>query len=144
MATISRFSAVASVGRAQFSGFFAWVMWLAVHLVYIIGFKHRITTLLHWGISFLGRGRAERVVTQQQVFARTAIEDLGRRLPPRAAAGGQGPPGRAHPGDRAQRAGMTAPPTDRRTGPVGSTGRKALNFSQTSPRSGGTRELAQG
>ncbi|RKT77359.1 NADH dehydrogenase [Terracoccus luteus] len=77
MATISRFSAVASVGKAQFTGFIAWVLWLAVHLVYIIGFKNRITTLLHWAISFLGRGRAERVVTEQQVFARSAIKDLG-------------------------------------------------------------------
>jgi NADH:ubiquinone reductase (H+-translocating) len=82
MATISRFSAVASIGKARFSGFFAWVLWLAVHLLYIIGFKHRVTTLLHWAISFLGSGRAERVVTQQQVFARTAIEDLGDRFRP--------------------------------------------------------------
>lgn len=82
MATISRFSAVASIGRFQFSGFFAWLLWLAIHLVYIIGFKHRITTLLHWMVSFLGRGRAERVVTQQQVFARNAIEDLGEEFRP--------------------------------------------------------------
>ncbi|GAB3876981.1 NAD(P)/FAD-dependent oxidoreductase [Terrabacter terrigena] len=82
MATISRFSAVASVGRAQFSGFFAWVLWLAVHLVYIIGFKHRITTLLHWVVTFIGRGRSERVVTEQQVFARQAIADLGSQFSP--------------------------------------------------------------
>lgn len=82
MATISRFSAVASVGKAQFSGFIAWVLWLAVHLVYIIGFKHRITTLLHWVVSFLGRGRSERTVTEQQVFARQAIHDLGDRFNP--------------------------------------------------------------
>jgi NADH dehydrogenase len=82
MATISRFSAVASVGKAQFSGFVAWVLWLAVHLVYIIGFKHRITTLLHWVVSFLGRGRSERTVTEQQVFARQAIHDLGDRFHP--------------------------------------------------------------
>jgi NADH dehydrogenase len=82
MATISRFSAVASIGRARFGGFPAWLLWLGIHLLYIIGFKHRITTLLHWAISFLGRGRAERVVTQQQVFARTAIEDLGDRYHP--------------------------------------------------------------
>ena len=68
MATISRFSAVASIGRLRFSGFFAWVLWLAIHLVYIIGFKHRVTTLLHWAVSFLGRGRSERMVTEQQVF----------------------------------------------------------------------------
>ncbi|MGE9809408.1 NAD(P)/FAD-dependent oxidoreductase [Janibacter sp. G1551] len=77
MATISRFSAVASVGKVRFSGFFAWVMWLAVHLVYIVGFKSRVTALLHWAVSFVGRGRAERVVTHQQTFARNAIAKLG-------------------------------------------------------------------
>ncbi|MGL5860631.1 MAG: NAD(P)/FAD-dependent oxidoreductase [Phycicoccus sp.] len=76
MATISRFSAVASIGRLRFSGFVAWVLWLAVHLVYIIGFKHRVTTLLHWAVSFLGRGRSERVATEQQVFARRAMDEL--------------------------------------------------------------------
>ncbi len=77
MATVSRFSAVASVGKLRFGGFIAWVTWLVIHLFYLIGFKSRITTLLHWGISFLGRGRAERVITEQQVFARAAIERLG-------------------------------------------------------------------
>ena len=74
MATISRFSAVASIGRLRFSGFIAWVLWLAIHLVYIIGFKHRVTTLLHWAVSFLGRGRSERVATEQQVFGRLAMD----------------------------------------------------------------------
>jgi NADH dehydrogenase len=78
MATISRFSAVASIGRLRFSGFFAWVLWLGIHLVYIIGFKHRITTLLHWAVSFLGRGRSERVATEQQVFGRRAMDVLPR------------------------------------------------------------------
>ncbi|WP_345207912.1 NAD(P)/FAD-dependent oxidoreductase [Fodinibacter luteus] len=76
MATISRFSAVASIGRLRFSGFVAWLLWLAIHLVYIIGFKHRVTTLLHWAVSFLGRGRAERVATEQQVFGRHAMDVL--------------------------------------------------------------------
>ncbi|MDF2144193.1 NAD(P)/FAD-dependent oxidoreductase [Knoellia sp. p5-6-4] len=82
MATISRFSAVASIGKLRFGGFVAWLLWLAVHLVYIIGFKHRLTTLLHWAVSFLGRGRAERTVTEQQVFARNAIADLGEDYSP--------------------------------------------------------------
>jgi NADH dehydrogenase len=77
MATISRFSAVASVGRLRLSGFTAWLMWLAVHLVYLIGFKNRLTTLMHWAVSFVGRGRSERTVTQQQIFARQAIDQLG-------------------------------------------------------------------
>ena len=79
MATVSRFKAVASVGPLRLSGFVAWLMWLAVHLVYIIGFKNRITTLLHWVVSFLGRGRSERVSTTQQVFARQALEQVARR-----------------------------------------------------------------
>ena len=77
MATVSRFSAVASVGRLRFGGFVAWMLWLVIHLFYLIGFKSRITTLLHWFISFLGRGRSERAITEQQVFAREAIERLG-------------------------------------------------------------------
>jgi NADH dehydrogenase len=82
MATISRFSAVASIGRLRVSGFTAWVMWLAVHLVYIIGFKHQLTTLLHWAVSFVGSGRSERTVTQQQIFARQAIDELGPDFTP--------------------------------------------------------------
>ena len=77
MATISRFSAVASVGRFRFSGFIGWLMWLAVHLLYLVGFKNRVTAVLHWAVSFLGRGRSERVATQQQAFARRALREYG-------------------------------------------------------------------
>ena len=82
MATISRFSAVASIGRFRLSGFPAWLMWLAVHLFYLIGFKNRLTTLLHWAVSFVGRGRSERTVTQQQIFARQALDQLGEDFSP--------------------------------------------------------------
>ena len=51
-------------------------MWLAVHLVYITGFKNRVTALLHWAVSFLGRGRSERTTTEQQIFARQALDAL--------------------------------------------------------------------
>lgn len=76
MATISRFRAVALVGKLRLTGFLAWVMWLAVHLVYITGFKNRVTALLHWLVSFIGRGRSERTSTEQQIFARRALELL--------------------------------------------------------------------
>jgi NADH dehydrogenase len=77
MATISRFSAVASVGKLHFSGFIGWLMWLAVHLLYLVGFKNRVTAVLHWAVSFLGRGRSERVSTFQQAFARAAVREYG-------------------------------------------------------------------
>ncbi len=78
MATISRFSAVALVGKVRLTGFTAWVMWLAVHLVYLTGFKNRLGALGHWSVSFLGRGRSERTTTEQQVFARAALQRLKR------------------------------------------------------------------
>jgi NADH dehydrogenase len=78
MATVSRLSAVASVGRLRFSGFAAWVLWLIVHLMYLVGFKNRLTTVLHWSVSFVGRGRSERAVTAQQVFARVAIQEAAQ------------------------------------------------------------------
>ena len=73
MATISRFRAVASVGRLHLRGFPAWVAWLAVHLIYLTAFKNRVTALLHWSVSFVGRGRSERTATYQQVVARTRL-----------------------------------------------------------------------
>src|SRR5699024_3249210 len=48
MATISRFSAVAKVGLIELTGFFAWLIWLVIHLMYLVGFKSRLTTLLSW------------------------------------------------------------------------------------------------
>jgi NADH dehydrogenase len=76
MATISRFNAVVSLGRIRVSGFIAWLMWLVIHIFYLIGFKQRVTTLLHWAVSFLGRGRAERTVTRQQIVARRALDTV--------------------------------------------------------------------
>jgi NADH:quinone reductase (non-electrogenic) len=76
MATISRFRAVAMIGRLRLTGFVAWLMWLGVHLVYLTGFKNRLTALLHWAVSFVGRGRSERTTTEQQIFARSALAKL--------------------------------------------------------------------
>ena len=76
MATISRFKAVALIGKFRLTGFLAWLAWLALHLIYITGFKNRLTALLHWFVSFLGRGRAERTTTEQQIYARAALQRL--------------------------------------------------------------------
>ena len=84
MATISRFRAVASIGPLHLRGFIAWVAWLALHLVYLTAFKNRLTALLHWAVSFVGRGRAERTATWQQVVARTRLaqQSKGYDSPP--------------------------------------------------------------
>ncbi len=76
MATISRFKAVASVGNLRFGGFIAWVLWLFIHVVYLVGFKNRVTALMHWAISFIGRGRSQRTLTHQQSVGRAALHHL--------------------------------------------------------------------
>jgi NADH:ubiquinone reductase (H+-translocating) len=83
MATISRFKAVASIGPLHFGGFIAWMLWLFIHVFYLVGFKNRVTTVLHWAVSFLGRGRAQRTTTHRQVIARNAVDQV--ESPPRSA-----------------------------------------------------------
>src|SRR5690349_16499426 len=74
MATISKFSAVALIGRIRLTGIIAWLMWLVIHLVYLTGFKNRVSALLRWFITFISSGRAERVATEQQIFGRLALQ----------------------------------------------------------------------
>ncbi len=76
MATISRFSAVAMVGKLRITGIVAWFMWLAVHLIYLTGFKNRFTTLIKWSVTFISNNRSERVATEQQIFGRLALGRL--------------------------------------------------------------------
>jgi NADH dehydrogenase len=71
MATISRFRAIVSVGPLRVAGLPGWLMWLVVHFAFLTGFKNRVAAVANWAISFLGRGRRQRTITAQQVFART-------------------------------------------------------------------------
>jgi NADH dehydrogenase len=74
LATISRFKAVAKLGPFRFGGLVGWLLWLVVHLTFLTGFKNRVTALARWTISFAGRARSERTITEQQVEARHALQ----------------------------------------------------------------------
>ncbi|BBZ49762.1 NAD(P)/FAD-dependent oxidoreductase [Mycobacterium heidelbergense] len=74
MATVSRFSAVAQVGKLEFGGFIAWLAWLVLHVYYLVGHKNRFTAVLAWLISFLGRGRGQMAITSQMVYARVVTQ----------------------------------------------------------------------
>ena len=63
MATIGRSSAVAMTGRLHFSGYPAWIAWLGVHLIFLIGFRNKISVLLQWAYSYLTYKRGARVIT---------------------------------------------------------------------------------
>ncbi len=81
MASVARFHAVADVGPIRVAGLIGWLLWVFVHLVFLTGFKNRVSALAHWGVSFLGRSRSERTITAQQVFGRQAMAETGRDAP---------------------------------------------------------------
>ncbi len=63
MATIGRSKAVAVLGRLHFSGYPAWVLWLFVHLIFLIGFRNRLSVLFQWVYSYLTYKRGARIIT---------------------------------------------------------------------------------
>jgi NADH dehydrogenase len=76
MATVSRYSAVAQVGKLEFGGYIAWLAWLFLHLIYLVGFKSKVATMLSWTVTFVGNHRGQLTITEQQAFARTRLEQL--------------------------------------------------------------------
>jgi NADH dehydrogenase len=63
MATIGRSAAVAQVGKFKFSGLLAWLTWLFVHLVFLVGFRNRLVVFIQWIYSYFAYKRAARIIT---------------------------------------------------------------------------------
>jgi NADH dehydrogenase len=63
MATIGRSAAIAKMGKLEFSGFPAWLAWLGVHLIFLIGFRNKLFVLLQWGYAYLTYKRGSRIIT---------------------------------------------------------------------------------
>lgn len=80
MATISRHHAVAKIGKLEFGGYIAWLSWLFLHLLYLVGFKNRVSTLLSWMITFTSNSRGQLATTSQWVYARLALDAVEKQL----------------------------------------------------------------
>jgi len=63
LATIGRAKAVGMLGRFQFGGLLAWLTWLFVHLMYLVGFENRLLVLIQWAFSYLTFNRRARLIT---------------------------------------------------------------------------------
>ena len=63
MATIGRSAAVAMIGRIKLSGFPAWLAWLFIHLIFLIGFRNRLAVLFQWTYSYFSFRRSARIIT---------------------------------------------------------------------------------
>jgi len=64
LATIGRNAAVAQIYGLQLTGFPAWVMWLVVHIIQLIGFRNKLFVLLNWAWDYFFYERAARVITR--------------------------------------------------------------------------------
>lgn len=62
MATIGRSAAVAKIGELEFTGLLAWLAWLVVHLLFLVGFRSKLAVLLDWTYSYFTYKRGARII----------------------------------------------------------------------------------
>lgn len=63
MATIGRAAAVAVLGRCKFSGYLAWLLWLFVHIMFLVQFERRLLVFTQWAWNYLTWSRSSRLIT---------------------------------------------------------------------------------
>ncbi len=63
LAVIGRAAAVAEIGKIHISGLLAWLVWLFVHLMYLVEFSNRVLVFVHWGFLYLTYDRGARLIT---------------------------------------------------------------------------------
>jgi NADH dehydrogenase len=73
MATIGRSKAIAHLAGMKFKGFVAWMMWLFLHVFFLIGFRNRLIVMLEWFWAYLTRERSARLITGDADELRDAV-----------------------------------------------------------------------
>ncbi|HKV60845.1 MAG TPA: NAD(P)/FAD-dependent oxidoreductase [Candidatus Acidoferrum sp.] len=71
MAVIGRAAAVANIFGLHMSGLLAWLMWLFIHLIYIVEFQSRVLVFIQWGFEFLTFSRGARLITGEDATEMT-------------------------------------------------------------------------
>jgi len=68
LAVIGRSRAIADLGWIQFSGWFAWVFWLFVHIMYLVGFRNRLVVLIEWAYAYFTSQAGVRLITDVERY----------------------------------------------------------------------------
>jgi len=63
LATVGRNKAVAQFGKIHIAGFLAWLVWVFVHLMYLVEFENRLLVFVEWVYNYLTRNRGARLIT---------------------------------------------------------------------------------
>jgi len=96
LATIGRAAAIAQFGKVHISGFLAWLAWLFIHIMFLVGFRNRILVMIQWAWSYLTYERGARLITgearvvpvssmeyaEEARTSRDALDGDVRELPP--------------------------------------------------------------
>ena len=64
LATIGRGAAVAKIGPIKASGVLAWLLWLFIHIYFLIGFRNRLIVMIHWAWLYVTFDRGARLITE--------------------------------------------------------------------------------
>ena len=64
LATIGRNRAVADLGKLKFGGFFAWLIWIFVHLVALVGFRNKVVVFFNWAYNYINYDKAVRLIVR--------------------------------------------------------------------------------
>lgn len=78
LATIGRAAAVAQFGKIHISGFVAWLSWLFVHILFLIGFRNRLLVFIQWAWSYLTYERGARLITGSTYLPGWSVGDRAR------------------------------------------------------------------
>jgi NADH:ubiquinone reductase (H+-translocating) len=73
MATIGRSKAIADIRGCKFKGFIAWLMWLFLHVFFLIGFRNRLVVMIEWFWAYITRERSARLITGDAEELRDAV-----------------------------------------------------------------------
>jgi NADH dehydrogenase len=66
LATIGRSRAVAQIGKLRMSGWIAWMLWLIVHIFFLIGFRNRVMVLMDWTAAYITFNRGARIILENK------------------------------------------------------------------------------
>lgn len=75
MATIGRNKAVVDLGKFKFAGFFAWFVWMFIHLWFLVGFRNRFVTFFNWTYNYINYDKAARLIVRPYKHKKQELSD---------------------------------------------------------------------
>jgi NADH dehydrogenase len=76
LAVIGRGRAVADIWKLHFSGFIAWLLWIFIHIFYLIGFRNRVLVMIQWAYSYFTFQRGARIITSEGTAAGCVVRQV--------------------------------------------------------------------